>query len=360
VANTTKLRVENLTKRFGGTVAVNGITFSAQAGEITSLLGPSGCGKTTTLRCIAGLERASEGQIYIDDELVTDGEDIVVPPSERDLGMVFQSYAIWPHMSVEENVGYGLKIRGVDKEERKERISEALELVGLAGLEENSPSQLSGGQQQRVVLARSLAYQPELMLLDEPLANLDAKLRRQMQTEFQNIQEETGVTSIYVTHDQEEGMILSDKMLVMRDGDIVERGKPEILFNQPGQEWSAEFLGKSNRFSVQIDRQNGTARAVLEFGSFDLDEGIDRTDPHLFIRPNNVRFAIDGQMFDEEGIHVKGTIRDRRFLGEFTEFTVDLQDSDTQLDVASTSLTLDMNVSDDVTVFLPKEYCKIL
>lgn len=356
-----KLLVEGLTKEYGDTVAVNDISFTASTGHLTSLLGPSGCGKTTTLRCIAGLERPTEGQIYLDGELVTDGDEIVVPPDERDLGMVFQSYAIWPHMDVESNVGYGLKLRGMGKEERKERVAEVLEMVGLGGLQDNNPSELSGGQQQRVVLARSLAYEPELMLLDEPLANLDAKLRRQMQREIKNIQEKTGLTSVYVTHDQEEGMVLSDQMMVMNDGDIIERGAPEVLFNQPETEWTAQFLGKSNMLSVQVERRNGSSEVVTEFGSYSTTEDISEPDPSLFIRPNNIRIGTgDDTAFDGEGIEFEGTIKERNFLGEFTEYTVGLPDSSTELQVASTARVLDMAEGDRVRCFLPADYCTLL
>lgn len=360
MADEPKLRVENLTKRFGDLVAVDDISFEAPTGELTSLLGPSGCGKTTTLRCIAGLERPDEGQIYIDGELVADGDQNVVPANDRDLGMVFQSYAIWPHMNVARNVGYGLELRGMKKGERNERISEVLELVGLEGLEDKSVTELSGGQQQRVVLARSLAYEPELLLLDEPLANLDAKLRRQMQREMKRIQERADVTAIYVTHDQDEGMVLSDTMMVMQDGDIMGRGRPEFLFNQPDDKWVAQFLGRTNEFPASVSKSNGTYHVETEFGSYETHDIKEADDPTIFIRPNNIRILRESDDPSEAGIVISVSILERQFLGERTEYRVSPAESDKEFLVSSTTTALEYGTGDEMRCFLPAEYCRVL
>ena len=213
-----EVRIEHVFKRFGAVTAVNDFNLTVKDGEFVSILGPSGCGKTTTLRMIAGFERATEGEIYIGDHCVSSSiKGTFAPPEKRDIGMVFQSYAVWPHMTVAENVGYPLKIKKVPKEEREARVQKMLELVHLGEFGKRYPHQLSGGQQQRVALARALVAQPGLLLLDEPLSNLDAKLRESMRFEILSIQKELGITVVYVTHDQGEAMAMSDRVVVMRD-----------------------------------------------------------------------------------------------------------------------------------------------
>ncbi|MGW8851026.1 ABC transporter ATP-binding protein [Streptomyces xiamenensis] len=230
-----------VSRRFGDFTAVDALDLSIREGELTTLLGPSGCGKTTSLRMLAGYLAPTEGSIRIGGKDVTN-----TPPEKRDLGMVFQSYALFPHMSVADNVGYGLKLRKVPRAERAKRVAEALELVGLGHLADRRPKALSGGQQQRVALARAIVIRPRLLLLDEPLSNLDARLRVQMREEIRRIQAEAGLTVVLVTHDQEEALEMSDRMVVMNGGRVMQEGPPDDLFPAPANRFVAEFLGYEN------------------------------------------------------------------------------------------------------------------
>ena len=239
-----------VSQRFGGFTAVDSIDLKIPRGRLTTLLGPSGCGKTTTLRMLAGYSAPTSGRILID------GDDATrTPPEKRNLGMVFQSYALFPHMTVADNVAYGPKMRGVPAAERRRRAGEALELVGLAHLGDRKPKQLSGGQQQRVALARAVAIRPWLLLLDEPLSNLDARLRVQMRAEIRRIQSETGLTVVLVTHDQDEALEMSDEMVLMRAGKIVQTGAPRDVFPAPADRFVAEFLGYENFLTLADGRQ---------------------------------------------------------------------------------------------------------
>jgi len=233
------VRLEKVTKRFGKVVAVNNVTLKVEHGEFFTLLGPSGCGKTTTLRVIAGLEMADSGRIFFDETDVTD-----YPPHKRETGMVFQNYALWPHMTVFDNIAYGLKIKKLPKQEIKRKVKEVLDLIRLTGMENRYPTQLSGGQQQRVALARALVVEPKVLLLDEPLSNLDAKLRVEMREEIQRIQRRLGITAIYVTHDQEEAMVISDRIAVLNQGMVMQIGTPKELYKRPRNMFVATFLGR--------------------------------------------------------------------------------------------------------------------
>ena len=239
------VQLTGVVKRYGEVVAVNGIDLHIKSGEFVTLLGPSGCGKTTTLRCIAGLEKTDGGEIRIGDVVVS-GRGVFVPPDRRELGMIFQSYAIWPHMTVFDNVAYGLKIKRLPRAQIEERVRRALEIVGLASYANRYATQLSGGQQQRVAVARSVALQPKVLLFDEPLSNLDAKLREQMRFELRELQRQVGITSIYVTHDQSEAMAMSDRIVLMKDGNIVQQGPPAEVYLKPNSVFAADFLGLMN------------------------------------------------------------------------------------------------------------------
>lgn len=234
-----KVVLKGITKRFGEVVAAKDINLEIDHGEFFTLLGPSGCGKTTTLRIIAGLEWPDEGKIFFDGEDITD-----LPPYKRNTGMVFQNYAIWPHMSVFENIAYGLKVRKISKEDVKDKAHKALDLVKLGGLEKRFPAQLSGGQQQRVALARALVIEPEVLLLDEPLSNLDAKLRVEMREEIKELQRELGITTIYVTHDQEEAMVISDRVAIQNQGAVQQIGTPREIYYKPQSLFIATFIGR--------------------------------------------------------------------------------------------------------------------
>ena len=233
------VKLFNVTKRFGKVVAVNKVTLSIEHGEFFTLLGPSGCGKTTTLRVIAGLEHADKGRIIFDSTDVTE-----FPPHKRGTGMVFQNYALWPHMTVFDNIAYGLKIKKMPKEGVRRKVKEVLDLIKLSGMENRYPTQLSGGQQQRVALARALVVEPKVLLLDEPLSNLDAKLRVEMREEIQRIQKKLGITAIYVTHDQEEAMVISDRIAVLNQGTVMQVGTPQELYRRPRNLFVATFLGR--------------------------------------------------------------------------------------------------------------------
>ena len=246
-----EVKFENITKKFNETVAVDNVSCTFEAGTLTTLLGPSGCGKTTSLRIIAGLERATSGKILVENEDVT-----LLPATDRDVSMVFQSYALFPHMSVLENVSYGLKMINVSKEEFTEKSLETLKLVNLEGYEKRMPSELSGGQQQRVAVARAIVLKPKVLLFDEPLSNLDAKLRRQVREDIREIQQKLGVTTIYVTHDQEEALAISDKVIVMNNAVIAQQGSPKELYNFPKTKFVANFIGDANVVKAKIINQN--------------------------------------------------------------------------------------------------------
>src|SRR6202000_1129016 len=240
--------VTDLRKQFAvGRPAIDGVSFAVPAGEIVVLLGPSGCGKTTTLRCVAGLEHPTDGEISIAGRLVSSpARGVLVPPRLRDLGMVFQSYAVWPHMTVRQNVVYPLKHRKISRDDAARKVEEALALVGLSEYAERPVTSLSGGQMQRVALARSLVYRPQLLLLDEPLSNLDAKLRIRLRDELRRILKATGMTGLYVTHDQAEAVVLGDRIGVMKDGKLLQMASPAEIYNRPADSFVANFTGASN------------------------------------------------------------------------------------------------------------------
>ncbi len=257
--------VSNLVKHFGDVPAVNGLSFEAEPASTVSLLGPSGCGKTTTLRCIAGLEAPESGRITIGDHVVYDGGGgILVEPEKRHIGMVFQSYAIWPHMTVAGNVGFPLQVEKRPRREIGERVDRVLALVGLSELSGRAASDLSGGQQQRVALARALIYEPRVVLFDEPLSNLDADLRERMRSELKLLQETLEFTAIYVTHDQQEALALSDTIILMRDGRIEQKGSPEEVFRDPRSLFTARFLGYSNQFAGKVTAVDGGRTVTIE------------------------------------------------------------------------------------------------
>jgi len=251
------LRVRGLTKSFADTAAVKGFELDVAGGEFISLLGPSGCGKTTTLNCVAGLLDPDEGSIELDGKDVTGR-----PPEQRGFGMVFQNYALFPHLTIARNVSFGLEVRGASRGDITRRVDRALELVQLVGVATRYPSQLSGGQQQRVALARAIVTEPPLILMDEPLSNLDAKLRLEMRHEIRRIHQSLGLTTLYVTHDQEEALSLADRVVLMRDGIIEQSGTPEEMYAQPRSLYVANFLGYRNLLPVQVGAMNGSSVSV--------------------------------------------------------------------------------------------------
>jgi iron(III) transport system ATP-binding protein len=321
------IEIKDLFKRFKKVVAVNKIRLEVHQGEMLTLLGPSGCGKTTTLRCIAGLERPDEGDIVIDGKpMLSQG---FVPPSRRGIGMVFQNYAVWPHMRVFHNVAYGLKLQKIPKPRVREMAYQVLELVGLKGLEDRYPAQLSGGQQQRVALARALVRNPKVLLLDEPLSNLDAKLREKMRFEIKSLVRRMGITSVYVTHDQAEAMVISDRIAVMDSGNVVQIGTAQEIYEKPANRFVADFIGTMNFISgevVQVLPQASAVYVRTEFREQMLCK-TSNTDAietgktvYASIRPEDVEvFTRKPQR--EENLF-KGTLVNKAYLGNFLYFFV--------------------------------------
>src|SRR6202030_698681 len=289
------LDVSELRKQFSvGRPAIDGVSFAVPAGEIVVLLGPSGCGKTTTLRCVAGLEHPTGGEISIGGRVVSSPErGILVPPRLRDLGMVFQSYVVWPHMTVRQNVIYPLQHRKITRADAGRKVDEVLELVGLSEYADRSVVALSGGQMQRVALARSIVYRPQLLLLDEPLSNLDAKLRLRLRDDLRVILKQTGVTAVYVTHDQAEAVVLGDRIGVVRDGKLHQMASPDQIYNRPADLFVASVTGATNELTGTLVERNG------EFGTVDFGEGrrgeaalLHALDPgekvRIALRPENI------------------------------------------------------------------------
>jgi spermidine/putrescine transport system ATP-binding protein len=318
------VRLDRVTKRFHDVTAVDNLSLDIEAGEFFSLLGPSGCGKTTTLRMIGGFEETSAGTIYLGDADVTD-----LPPFRRDVNTVFQNYALFPHLTVFDNVAFGLRRRKTADDEVRRRVAEMLELVELPGYERRRPGQLSGGQQQRVALARALINHPKVLLLDEPLGALDLKLRKQMQIELKRIQTEVGITFIYVTHDQEEAMTMSDRIAVMRAGHIEQLGSPEDLYERPSTAFVAGFLGVSNLLEGEITgREAGTLAVRLSDGTIlrAPDEGSHgAASVRLGVRPEKLRVTAggDGIPPTDTGLNaLDGVVLDASYIGVSTQYLV--------------------------------------
>lgn len=296
-----KVQAKNISKVFGSMTAVDNISFTAEAGEFLTLLGPSGCGKSTTLRLIAGLEELDRGEILAGGKVLASPESkIFIAPEKRGMGMVFQSYAVWPHMTVFENVSYPLKLRNYSKKDIKEKVKHVLELVGLQGLDDRPGTLLSGGQQQRVALARALVFEPGILLLDEPLSNLDAKLREQMRIELKALQKRIGVTTIYVTHDQEEAIVLSDRIAVMNAGRIEQFDRPDRIYENPQTRFVVDFIGKVNYLPGKVAEVAGGKCIVRVADSDDaiitcrMREGINTGDSVVAtIRPTDVKVHQD-------------------------------------------------------------------
>ncbi|MFZ1103400.1 MAG: ABC transporter ATP-binding protein [Hyphomicrobiaceae bacterium] len=325
------LTIRGLTKSYGGDggpAAVSDLSLDIDAGEFVTLLGPSGCGKTTTLRLIAGFMAPDAGTIHADGRLVSSAAQ-VVPPEERGMGMVFQSYAVWPHKTVFENVVFGLKVRGVAADKARARVKEALALVNLSGLESRLPSELSGGQQQRVALARSLVVEPKILLLDEPLSNLDAKLRERMRSELKQLQRRTGITFVYVTHDQAEALALSDRIAVIHGGRLEQLGTPQEVYAKPTSRVVADFMGLVNLVpATVIDADGGRGRLRTATGwttDVGLPTGVTAGQSvEIAIRPENIRLqpGADGVEPPDQ----RATVAECTYLGSIVEYHVTLED----------------------------------
>jgi ABC-type Fe3+/spermidine/putrescine transport system ATPase subunit len=351
------IELRNVTKRYDDIVANDNVTLKIRRGELMTLLGPSGCGKTTALRCITGHNIPEEGEVWIDGRNVTE-----VPPHKRELGMVFQNFALFPHMTVFENVEFPLMIRRMEKQERRKRVMEALRLIRMESYEKHYPRQVSGGQQQRVGLARALVYQPKVLLLDEPLSNLDAKLREEMRFEIRDLIDRLGITAVYVTHDQAEALALSDRVAVMSAGRIEQLGAPDEIYDYPQSRFVADFIGLS-------DFIEGTVRAVHAEGETAVIEADDLeiTVPFrsemspgqsvlLFIRPNDVELLPASQ---EQGTNIfSGTVDKKTYLGDRSDYRVVVGES---LDLrVQTDGKVRFDEGERVRVHLPVSLCRVI
>jgi iron(III) transport system ATP-binding protein len=356
------IEIQNLFKRFGNVVAVNHIQLEVNKGEMLTLLGPSGCGKTTTLRCIAGLERPEEGDIVIDGKpMLSEG---FVQPSKRGIGMVFQNYAVWPHMKVYKNIVYGLRIQRIPRHSMQERAQQVLELVGLNGLEDRYPGQLSGGQQQRVALARALVGNPKVLLLDEPLSNLDAKLREKMRFEIKGLVRRMGITSVYVTHDQAEAMVISDRVAVMDSGNVVQIGTPQEIYEKPADRFVADFIGTMNFMSgevVQVLQDTDTVYVRTEFSDKmvcktpDTTETIPGKKVYASIRPEDVEVFTEKPQARENLF--KGTIVHKAYLGNFLYFFVSIDGTMIRIQIPH---HMPQEEGQELYLFLNPQKCMIL
>jgi putative spermidine/putrescine transport system ATP-binding protein len=328
------LSIRKLTKRYGAFTAVDHLDLEVTKGELVAFLGPSGCGKTTSLRMIAGLVPATSGQI------VVGGQDLTeIPTYRRDMGLVFQSYALFAHMSVAKNVAFGLEMRKVPKDEIAKRVKEAIALVRLTGREENRPAQLSGGQQQRVALARALVIRPSILLLDEPLSNLDAKLRDEMRNEIRDIQKRLGITAIFVTHDQVEALTMCDKVAVMNQGKLEQLGTPVELYERPKTAFVASFVGRTNR--VKGVAKDG---AVVLAGQRIAAPGGLSGPAEIMIRPHRIALSVEAAGQDPARQAVSGTIARTIFAGDILQYDVD---------VAGQTLSVEQSTRGGETVLEP-------
>jgi spermidine/putrescine ABC transporter ATP-binding subunit len=324
-----ELEVCELTKRYSPQVSVGPISFEVHEGEFFSLLGPSGCGKTTTLRCIAGFEALSQGSIRLHGERLDQK-----PPHRRDVGLVFQNYALFPHLSVFDNIGFGLRLRRLGKTEIADRVGRVLHLVDLAGLAERYPAQLSGGQQQRVAIARSLVLEPRILMFDEPLSNLDFKLRLQMREELRNLQRRLGKTSIYVTHDQSEALALSDRIAVLSHGHIEQIGSPAEIYERPASAFVAEFIGSSNMLRGRVvERSEDGVVVVTDTGlrlscRAEPDGNVELGDVSVLLRPERIHVEMPGGAATPDQNRVSARIADVTYLGEDLHLSLDLASGD--------------------------------
>jgi len=325
--------ITGLHKRYGDVGAVSGLDLRVAPGELVALLGPSGCGKTTTLRLVAGFLTPEAGEIWVGDRCLS-SPSAVIPPERRRMAMIFQSYALWPHMTVDQNVAYGLRFTSAARADRERRVRDILRAVQLEGYGGRYPGELSGGQQQRVAVARALVVEPEILLLDEPLSNLDANLREEMRFEIRRLHEQFGITTLYVTHDQAEAMVISDRVAVLQHGRVAQIGSPEELFERPRTRFVAEFIGRTNL----LDAVAASADSVtfghlrLRVSARDLSPGARVV---ISIRPHQIELVLGGEPARDSSVNViRGTVLRASFLGDSVDYQVNLADGEPVLRVA--------------------------
>lgn len=350
------LRIKNLTKRYGNVKALGDFSLEIKSGEFMVLLGPSGCGKTTAIRCIAGLISPSSGQIYIDDELVNN-----LPPKNRDIAMVFQNYALYPHMSVYDNIAFPLKMRKKSRLYTEQKINEVANLLGMMDLLNRKPKELSGGQMQRVALGRALVREPKVFLMDEPLSNLDAKLRMYMRTEIKKLQKKVGITTLYITHDQIEAMSMADKVAVMNGGLLQQVGKPQEVYNQPANTFVAGFIGNPSMNFLECDLVKDITTVHFESNSISFtlpNPGIRSTSKSLpkritiGMRPKDICILEDENLSD---IKMKGEITFTEMLGD--DSIIEVKTGSSLIRVANANSNLDLSVGRVITLGIP--YSKV-
>jgi ABC-type Fe3+/spermidine/putrescine transport system ATPase subunit len=352
------LEVRDLTKRYGHTVALDGVSFEIRRGETLALLGPSGCGKSTTLKIISGLELPDGGEVSIFGETVVSvSRNAFVPAEKRNLGLVFQSYAIWPHMTVEQNVSYPLEVRRIPKRDAAKQVNEILEVVGLAGYQKRLATQLSGGQQQRVALARALVYNPSLLLLDEPLSNLDARLRDELRAELRRIQRQMNLTVLYVTHDQVEALTLADHVAVMNQGRIEQLGTPLSVYDTPRTLFVQNFLGKACLFEATVKQAGNPVQVELDAGPvLTLSTQRDLSlDARVYVSFRAEDASLDVEPTPNE-LRLPAVVVERRFLGSKLEYVVRVGQQDLVLE-SPRAVTVD--AGDNIDLYIPPERIRI-
>ncbi len=354
------VQLRNVVKRFDNIVAVDTIDLDIEEGSLVTLLGPSGCGKTTILRMIAGLETCTEGDIYIKGKRIND-----IPVHKRNLGMIFQDYALFPHKTIYDNVAFGLKYRNVPKKECRDRVMRALETVRLPGVENRKPAQLSGGQQQRIALARAIVIEPDVLLMDEPLSALDENLREEMRQEVDNLQQQLGITTIFVTHDQREALSMSDKIIVLKDGLKQQEGSPEEVYDSPVNHFVADFLGHCNFFNglikgrsqgmVQVQVDDGSVLHSVEDKGWEIGAEI-----VLLVRAQKIDLTSASSMPDEQAVNTfAGTIINRMYMGGEAWYFVK-SDSGATVHAINISREAPFRVEDRVLIHVPPKQCKLL
>ena len=354
------VQFKGVVKRYGKVVAVKKIDLNIEEGSLVTLLGPSGCGKTTLLRMVAGLEEPTEGEIFIKGKQVNN-----IPIHKRNLGIIFQNYALFPHKTIFDNVAFGLKYRNVPKKEIEGKVTRALEMVRLPGVEKRMPSQLSGGQQQRIAMARAIIIEPDVLLMDEPLSALDENLREEMRVELDNLQQLLGVTTIFVTHDQREALSMSDKVVVMKDGEKLQEGTPEEVYNESADHFVADFLGHSNfAKGVAMAQEGDWIKVKLDDGnemsanpSGDWNEG-DRVE--VVVRAQKLQIDLKSQQTPESGMnHFYGKIANRSYMGGEISYFVELENG-TMLHVINLVITKSFRKGEEVLIQVAPVHCRLL